>query len=719
MFWTQITPSSKKTINKNTDKTHRNALLPCNRILDIKELRDIISSFMPRCNGNGKLIYLSSVLVCRHWHSYFILYHVEEISFINKPPSMLKTLVKAHGHLIRRFSCRALDKTLLTTLVEHCPLLEEIVLGLGKGGFWMEYEYLERMFRTLSQTRLQWDGQDRDRLPQQEHGHGESSVEQKQSSGAVLRQLRKVEIDLDMEYLKPTMLWSLCHIPHLTDLNINARGTIGQDRSSWYLESLTLSLLECCPGVEKFRIYYSPQKMKYHPEGYRSRFKERVWEPMQDGRGPPLVPKDALVKLGVASSFGQGEEIGLGVEDKRRQRSLLPKAATNMGLTPGTEAAAGKEEDIVSRPFILRQLELRGYHAEMNTLLHLFKRCPLLEQLSLFQSWSAVHSAHWHALSTHCQQTLRSIRLSAYNFNHYEVDDLNISTFLTLFPQLELLQVVDYPLQQLNLEAFDSSLSKFELEHQGRPHPLKAFCVTGNFAQMLVRLFDIISCPSLKCLESLKVGYTYRSLRYHELRETPETSDLGTQYDFTRSWEAVGRTLVRLDLHGLFFPDKQVTAKFFRKLEGFRSLRVLRASVHHFQDIISTSSSYGSSTSTSTPPSMLPSATTKDGTQSCKPEILPIANYRFPSIQDILVGYRRSQMMMRSIINNPAYSSERERLSLNQVLFLLAATPSLKNLLLQSQSVDDATAAIVRRLFRGVYVDTNYPDYLPWFDTLN
>src|SRR5690242_543183 len=64
MFWTQsITPSSKKTINKNTDKTHRNALLPCNRILDIKELRDLISSFLPRCNGNGKLIYLSSVLV--------------------------------------------------------------------------------------------------------------------------------------------------------------------------------------------------------------------------------------------------------------------------------------------------------------------------------------------------------------------------------------------------------------------------------------------------------------------------------------------------------------------------------------------------------------------------------------------------------------------------------------------------------------------------------
>lgn len=72
MFWTQsITASSKKTKKKNTNKTHRNALLPCNRILDIKELRDLICSFLPHRHDNGKLIYLSPVLVCRHWHRYF------------------------------------------------------------------------------------------------------------------------------------------------------------------------------------------------------------------------------------------------------------------------------------------------------------------------------------------------------------------------------------------------------------------------------------------------------------------------------------------------------------------------------------------------------------------------------------------------------------------------------------------------------------------------
>lgn len=97
----------------------------------------------------------------------------------------------------------------------------------------MEYEYLERMFWTLSQARFQRDGQNRDQLPQQEHGHGQGpgqgkkSMEQKESPGAMVGRSRKVEIDNDMLYLKPSILWSLCHIRHLADLSINARGMIG------------------------------------------------------------------------------------------------------------------------------------------------------------------------------------------------------------------------------------------------------------------------------------------------------------------------------------------------------------------------------------------------------------------------------------------------------------------------------------------------------------
>ncbi|KAF9545301.1 hypothetical protein EC957_011055 [Mortierella hygrophila] len=703
------TTPSKKTKKENVDKTHSNALLSCNRILDIKELCDLICSFLPRQDDNGKLIYLSPILVCRHWHSYFISYHVEEISFIHKPSHKLTSLVKPHGHLIRQFSCGAVDKTLLTMLAEYCPFLKEVKLELGKEAYWMEYEYLERMFRILSQARFQWDSQDRDQLSQQEHGH-----EQGQSPGVMVARLRKVEINIDLEYLKPAMLWSLCHISHLTDLSINGRGMIGQERSSWYLENLTLSLLECCPGVERFRICYSPQRMIYHPCGYKSQFKEKVWDPRQSGRAPPLVPKDAVMRRGVVSSFGQGEDIGLGVEGESQEGSLSSAAATHMGSGSGsgTQAGAGTglDENIESKPFILRQLELRGTCAEMDTLLHLFERCPLLEQVSLFQSWSALHSDHWHALSTHSQQTLRTIRLSAYNYNHLEIDGLNIPDLLTLFPQLEILHVVESPHQHLNLTALDSSLSKLELEQQGRPHPLRTFYVMGNFDEVVARLVDVISCPSLKCLETLKVGYLYTSSRYQVWTETPETSHQGALYDFTRPWEAVGRTLVRLDLDGLDFPDRQVTAKFFRKLEGFRSLKVLRASVRHFQDVISTSSSYGSS------PSLSPSATTNDDTPPSKPAILPVVDYCFPSIQDLLIRNQHCGRTMYSRINGPTFSSEKEMLSLDQMLFLLAATPSLENLLLQFLCVDDATAAVVRSQFRGVYVDTNHQEYLSWFD---
>lgn len=624
---------------------------------------------------------------------------------------MLTNVFKAHGHLIRHFSCQTVDKNLLSILAEHCPLLEEVELGLGKGAFWMGYEYLERMFRALSQARFQWDGQDQDQLPLQEHGHGqgqrkgEKSVELKQSSVAVLRRLRKVEIGIDMQYLNPTMLWSLCHITHLTDLSINARGSIGQDQSSRCLENLTLSLLECCPRVERFRLYYSPQKMIYPPRGYRSWFKERVWERSQDRRAPPLVPRDAVVRRGVVSTFGQGE-IDMG---ERQEGSLSSAAATNMGSGSGTGEETGAKEDIVTRPFILRQLELRGFYAEMDTLLYLLKRCPLLEQLSLFQSWSSLRSGDWHALTTHCQQTLLSFRLSTYNYNHPQFNDLNVPDLLTSFPQLELLHLDNYPLQQLNLADLDTSLSKFELGQQGRPHPLRALCITGHFDEALARLFDIISCPSLKCLETLKIGYTYMLPMDRALLNTPETSPQGAYYDFTRSWEAVGRTLVRMDLHGLHFPDKQVTAKFFRKLEGFRSLRTLRASVHHFQDIISTSSSSRSSLTLS------PSATTKDDAQSCKPAILPAADYHFPFIQDLLiVNYHK---MMHDRINDLA-TFWKGTLSFDQILFLLAATPSIRNLLIQSLTVTEATAAAVRTQFPGLYVDNNCYDNLPWFDAL-
>lgn len=76
MFWT-CQPAKKR---KDTDKlTRTNAFAPCNRVLAIPELRDLLYSFIPSGlpttttttnNSNKTSKGASCMLVCRHWKRY-------------------------------------------------------------------------------------------------------------------------------------------------------------------------------------------------------------------------------------------------------------------------------------------------------------------------------------------------------------------------------------------------------------------------------------------------------------------------------------------------------------------------------------------------------------------------------------------------------------------------------------------------------------------------
>ncbi|KAK3808900.1 MAG: hypothetical protein J3R72DRAFT_505775 [Linnemannia gamsii] len=88
--------------------------------------------------------------------------------------------------------------------------------------------------------------------------------------------------------------------------------------------------------------------------------------------------------------------------------------------------------------------------------------------------------------------------------------------------------VTEYPRQQLDFTTLES---RFELEHQ-RPHPLKALCLMG---------FSTASSSSTS--------------------------------SHSRSWEMVARTLAKLCLYGVKFPNKVVTRKFWERLQGFEGLK--------------------------------------------------------------------------------------------------------------------------------------------------
>jgi hypothetical protein len=248
--------------------------------------------------------------------------------------------------------------------------------------------------------------------------------------------LKKVEIHIDVLEVKPSMLWSLCHAPYITDVSIEVCGMIGQEDSKAYVKDLTIFLLECCsPRVERLHIYYSPQRYPYHVfGGCRSWFKERVLETKgRKGRAPPVEPQEALVRLCRAVSSGIREvEDDEEDEDGKRKGSKSSAAATmNSEPEAGAASTAGVTE--TSSTFGLRRLELTGQYAELDILPSLFQRSPLLQELTIFQAWSKFNPSHWLALLTQCRHTLRAIRMHGDTYSFQESDIPPSQTFSNAF----------------------------------------------------------------------------------------------------------------------------------------------------------------------------------------------------------------------------------------------------------------------------------------------
>ncbi|KAH7041882.1 hypothetical protein BKA57DRAFT_157511 [Linnemannia elongata] len=663
MFWT-CQPVKKR---KDTDKlTRSNAFAPCNRVLAIPELRDLLYSFFPsglstttttttrKSSKNPKGA--SCMLVCRHWNSYFAPYLWSAISLTSQKHYDFAQVIQAQGYRIRKFSCSKVDKSILTSLVQHCQSLEELDLGFEEKSFWMQYSFLEHIFINLAQTQQR-------HLQDWEKGYGG-------------RGLRKVEITLNMLDFRPRMLWSLCQLPYLRDLTINANGSIGDEESLQYLEEVTLYLLECCPRLESFTVHYNALAIHRHPFEYRNWLKEKV--ETETTRGP-LTPQDALVRCRHISST-TAKRLSGWPSEKQGDCYERASAAQYSAQKPKT--------------WDLRRLALYGFRPDTSVLPRIFSRCPRLEEIGIHLGWSVIEADTWTSLATHCPN-LKVLNISGYSYQYREYDVLSIPELLAMFPRLETFNAKDYPRQDFNLQTLDSSLITYEEKSGGEQqgHLLKSFSLVGHGSGSLPKVLDVLSSRSFTHLQELKIEHVFSSPSpwLQAKAETPNISTEGNLLDFTRSWDVVARTLVKLDLHGVQFPDKATTVKFFRRLQDFRSLCVLRASPHHLKDLIST---------TSSPISTPLTVTTSPGDIP----LLPTVDYRFPHIQDLLIPKKWSGAI--------SDQDDSDTLTLDDILFLLATTPSLKTLSLARNLISFETATFVRGSFRQVCLNTNHEESL-------
>ncbi|KAG9064561.1 hypothetical protein KI688_002819 [Linnemannia hyalina] len=640
MFWT-CQPVKKR---KDTDKlTRTNAFAPCNRVLAIPELRDLLYSFIPSGLSNTATTTTTTNNSNKNPKGASCMLTHNEFAQV----------IQEQGYRVRKFSCSKVDKSILTSLVQHCHSLEELDLGFGEKSFWMQYDFLELIFINLAKSQ-QWH------LKDWEKGCGR-------------RGLRKVEITLNMLDFRPRMLWSLCQLPYLRDLTINANGSIGDEESLQYLEEVTLYLLECCPRLESFTINYNALTIHRHPFEYRNWLKEKVETEATRG---PVTPQDALARC----------------------RHISPTAATRLSgwLSEKQgdyyERASTAQDSAQEKPktWNLRRLVLYGFRPDTSVLPRIFSRCPRLEEIGIHLGWSVIEADTWTSLATHCPN-LKVLNISGYSYQYREYDVLSIPELLAMFPRLETINAKDYPRQDFDLQSLDSSLitygEKKDGEQQG--HMLKSLSLVGHGSGSLPKVLGILSSRSFTHLEELKIEYTFSSPSpwLQAKAVTPNISTEGSLLDFSRPWDVVARTLVKLDLHGVQFPDKATTVKFFRRLQDFKSLRVLRASHHHLKDLIST---------TSLPTSSSPSLTTTPGDIL----LLPTVDYRLPHIQNLFIPQKWSEAL--------SVQDASDILSLNDILFLLATTPSLKTLSLAKNSISPETAAFVRGAFRQVCLDTNY-----------
>ncbi|KAF9545159.1 hypothetical protein EC957_011229 [Mortierella hygrophila] len=124
---------------------------PCDTVLGIPELHELIINFMNRSSSRLKDL-KHCALVCRHWRSYFKPYAWKSLTVGKKVNKGRMSFTKETGILVRRLTITCATRNLVNIIPEIFPHIEYLSLAIESESDGIRYGHLHRLFALLQST---------------------------------------------------------------------------------------------------------------------------------------------------------------------------------------------------------------------------------------------------------------------------------------------------------------------------------------------------------------------------------------------------------------------------------------------------------------------------------------------------------------------------------------------------------------------------------------
>ncbi|KAF8941627.1 hypothetical protein EDD21DRAFT_368593 [Dissophora ornata] len=496
-------------------------MLPCNRVLGIQELQDLIRT---------RLLFRdlkTCTLVCRYWNSLFEPYLWTTVD-LNEHDRGKMAILRRHGSYVVALDFVHADKKSFKFIRQFCPFVQSLSLVFDSRSSWVNYDCLEKFYS---------------RMPQ----------------------VTTMQIRFDAFQFSPAMFWSLSQLPNLTSLTMDVF-YVQYYSSKHYHPDAYMTILDCCPNLDELAVcglFLEPaDTAQFH---FKNSFPQWVKKTLRPKReNAPSNTQEAMTSPRHSRSWSSGTTVSR-FGRKSKGTAYRESVSESVKDVPAVEDTSSQ-----GPTYTIRKLDLRSPRMDDDVFCRLTSRCTLLEELTLDGVWVRISIESWKILSTKCPR-LRSLTVRNSGAVHYLP---SVQALMALFPRLESVTMMSL---EFNRDPDLSTLAAKtqELERKTRDqHPLKHIHLSGSILKPLKVLLDIVTQSST--VESLSIGFTLNAVRRVD-------NEPIVQYDLERRW-ACQDTLAHLDLTSVSFPDKTVFSRFFGHVQRLTRLKSLWISVSHIRE---------------------------------------------------------------------------------------------------------------------------------------